>query len=115
MATHKRLTMLDWLAGRLHVSPFVAGILLAVIVVQLELQLYALADLARRDRVRGDRKWAWALVIAFGNLVGAIVYLAIGRPPAEVDFASGGSAAGTAGGEAARRAVDALYGTRDKR
>ena len=107
--------MLDWLAGRLHVSPAVSGILLALIVVQLAVQLYALADLARRDRVRGDRKWAWALLIVFGNLVGAIIYLAIARPPAELDIRAGDSAANTAGGEAARRAVDALYGPRDQR
>ena len=107
--------MLDWLAGRLHVSPTIAGLVLGLIVVQLALQLYALADLARRDRVRGDRKWAWALVIAFGNLVGAIVYLAVGRAPAEVDIPAGGSSANTAGGDAARRAVEALYGPRDQR
>ncbi len=107
--------MLDWLAGRLHVSPAIAGIVLGLIVVQLALQLYALADLARRDRVRGDRKWAWALVIVFGNLVGAIVYLAVGRAPAEVDITTGASGATTAGGESARRAVDALYGPRDQR
>ena len=106
--------MLDWLAGRLHVSPTIAGLVLGLIVVQLALQLYALADLARRDRVRGDRKWAWALVIAFGNLVGAIVYLAVGRAPAEVDIPAGASGASTAGGESARRAVDALYGPRDQ-
>ena len=106
--------MLEWLAGRLHISPTVAGILLGLIVVQLAVQLYALADLARRDRVRGDRKWPWALLIVFGNLVGAIVYLAIGPAPAEVDISAGGSAS-TAGGDAARRAVDALYGKRDKR
>jgi len=106
--------MLDWLAGRLHVSPTIAGLVLGLIVVQLALQLYALADLARRDRVRGDRKWAWALAIAFGNLVGAIVYLAVGRAPAEVDI-PGASGASTAGGESARRAVDALYGPRDQR
>ena len=88
--------MLDWLAGRLHVSPTIAGLVLGLIVVQLALQLYALADLARRDRVRGDRKWAWALAIAFGNLVGAIVYLAVGRAPAEVDIPAGASGASTA-------------------
>jgi len=107
--------MLNWLARRLDISPTVAGILLGLIVVQLALQLYALADLARRDRVRGERKWLWVLVIAFGNLLGAIVYLAVGRPPAEADLAAGGSAASTAGGEAARRAVDALYGPPDNR
>ena len=107
--------MLDWLARRLDVSPTVAGILLGLIVVQLAVQLYALADLARRDRVRGERKWVWALVIAFGNLVGAIVYLAVGRAPSEGDMPAVSSAASTAGGEAARRAVDALYGPRDQR
>ena len=107
--------MLNWLAGRLHVSPTVAGILLGLIIVQLALQLYALADLSRRDRVRGERKWLWILVIAFGNLVGAIVYLAIGRAPAEVDIPAGGTAASTAGGDAARHAVEALYGPRDQR
>jgi hypothetical protein len=106
--------MLDWLAGLLHISPKVAGILLGLIVVQLAVQLYALADLARRERVRGGRKWVWVLVIAFGNLLGAIIYLAVGPAPAEVDIPAGGSAASTAGGESARRAVDALYGTRDK-
>lgn len=107
--------MLDWLAGRLHVTPTVAGILIGLIVVQLAVQLYALADLVRRPRVRGDRKWLWALLIVVGNLLGAIIYLAIGRPTEGVDFPAGGSAASTAGGEAARRAVDALYGSSDKR
>jgi hypothetical protein len=65
--------------------------------------------------VRGDRKWAWALVIVFGTVVGAIVYLAVGRAPAEVDITTGASGATTAGGESARRAVDALYGPRDQR
>jgi len=106
--------MLDWLAGRLGISPTVAGLLLGLVVVQLALQLYALVDLARRDKVRGERKWVWVLVIAFGNLVGAIVYLAVGRPPAEGDLPAGATAASTAGDEAARRAVDALYGKRDR-
>jgi hypothetical protein len=57
------------------VSTTVAGLVVALVVVQLALQLFALADLARRDKVRGEKKWVWALVIAFGNVVGAIVYL----------------------------------------
>jgi uncharacterized membrane protein len=107
--------MLNWLAGRLHITQTVAGILIGLTAVQLAVQLYALADLARRDRVRGDRKWLWVLVIVLGNLVGAIIYLAIGPAPGEVDIPAGGSAASTAGGEAARHAVDALYGKRDQR
>lgn len=107
--------MLDWLAGRLGVSPTIAGLVIGLLVVQLAIQVYALVDLARRDRVRGAPKWLWALIIAFGNLVGAIVYLAVGRAPAEVDVSSTASGASTAGGESARRAVDALYGPRDHR
>ena len=103
--------MLDWIALRLHVSTTVAGLLLTLIVVQLSLQVYALVDLARRDTVRGGPKWLWVLIVAFGNLVGAIAYLAVGRtgPAAPSD---GGAAA--AGSDAARRAVDALYGPRDR-
>ncbi len=103
--------MLEWLARRMEVSTTVAALLLVLIVAQLATQIFALADLARRDRVRGDKKWVWVLVIAFGNLVGAIVYLAVGRtgPPAS------DSGAAAAGSDAARRAVDALYGPPDQR
>jgi hypothetical protein len=107
--------MLDWLAARLGISPTIVGLVLGLIVLQLSLQVYALVDLARRDRVRGGHKWLWALIIAFGNLVGAIVYLAVGRAPAEVDIPSTASGASTAGGDAGRRAVDSLYGPRDQR
>ena len=106
--------MLDWFARRFEVSPTVATVLLVLIVVQFSTQLYALVDLVRRSTVRGGRKWVWALVIALGNLPGAIAYLAAGRMPASVDVpaASGASAVGS---EAVKRAVDALYGPRDPR
>ena len=106
--------MLDRLAQFLDVSATVAALLLAVIVVQAATQAFALVDLARRDAVRGGRKWVWAIAIAFGNLPGAIAYLAAGRmSPDDVDLSDSGTA--VAGGDAARRAVDALYGPRDKR
>ena len=73
--------MLDQLAQRLGVSTTVAVLILALIVTQLALQIYALVDLARRDAVRGDKKRVWVLVIAFGNLIGAIAYLVVGRTP----------------------------------
>ncbi len=105
--------MLDRLARLLHVSTTVTAILLLVAAVQLATQLYALVDLARRDEVFGGKKWVWALVIVLGNLIGAIGYLVGGRLPPTVDIS--GSSASTAGSEAARRAVDALYGPRDGR
>ena len=107
--------MLDRFARLLDVSTTVAAIVLALIVAQLAMQVYALVDLARRDAVRGDRKWVWALVIAFGNLPGAIGYLVAGRPTPQVDVSGAPSGASAAGAEAARRAVDALYGPRDRR
>ena len=105
--------MLDRLARLLDVSTTVAAILLVLIVVQVATQVYALVDLARRETVRGGKKWVWALVIVLGNLVGAIAYLVAGRAVAEVDVPGAGSGASAGGGEAARRAVDELYKRRD--
>ena len=105
--------MLDRLARFLHVSTTVTAIVLLVFAVQVATQVYALVDLARRDEVFGGRKWVWALIIVPGNLLGAIGYLAGGRVTSTVD--DRGSGANTAGGEAARRAVDSLYGPSNER
>lgn len=107
--------MLERLAQMLGVSTSVAGILLGLSVLQVATQAYALVDLARRDAVRGGRKWVWALVVVLGNLPGAIAYLAAGRLPPTIDVSTARSGASTAAGDAGRRAVDALYGPRDQR
>ena len=107
--------MLERFARMLDVSTTVAAIMLGVLVLQVATQAYALVDLARPDAVRGEKKWVWALVVALGNLPGAIAYLAAGRTPPAVDVPGAGSGASTAGGDAASRAVDALYGSRDRR
>ena len=107
--------MLDRFARLLDVSTTVAAIVLVLVVAQVATQVYALVNLARRDTVRGGRKWVWALVIAFGNLPGASAYLVAGGPEREADGSGVGSGASARGGDAARRAVDALYGPRDRR
>jgi hypothetical protein len=107
--------MLDRFARLLNVSTTVAAIVLALAVVQLATQAYALIDLARRDAVFGGRKWIWALIIALGNLPGAIGYLVAGRPDSAAKVPSGDSRASAAGGDAARRAVDVLYNSDDRR
>ena len=107
--------MLDRFARLLDVSTTVAAIALALIVAQVVMQVYALADLARRDSVRGGKKWVWALGIVLGNLPGAIAYLAAGRATPAVDVGGAGSSASAGGGDAAQRALDVLYHPRDRR
>ncbi len=48
------------------------------ILIQLLLIVVALFDLFKRERTRGP-KWLWALIILFVNLIGPIIYFAIGR------------------------------------
>ena len=48
-------------------------------IVQVSLQVACLVHIVRRrDRPPGGR-WLWAAVIVLGNLLGVIVYLAVGR------------------------------------
>jgi hypothetical protein len=107
--------MLDRLADLIGVSRTVAALVLALIVVQVATQVFALVDLARRDAVRGGRKWVWALVIALGSLPGAIGYLAAGRTTSDADVSGARAGTSAGGAESARRAVDTLYGPRDQR
>jgi hypothetical protein len=107
--------MLDRFARLLEISTTLAALTLVLLVVQVAMQVYALVDLARRDAVRGGRKWVWALIIALGNLPGALIYLAAGRLPPEVNVTSASSGASAVGADAARRAVDVLYNSDDRR
>lgn len=64
--------------------PAVLAVLGVLALLQLTLCAIALVDLARRPReavVFGNR-WAWLAIIVLVNLIGAIVYLAIGRKQA---------------------------------
>lgn len=53
-------------------------ILLPLFIIQIGLMLFAIIDLIRREKVRGQ-KWIWALVILFVNIIGPIVYFLAGR------------------------------------
>lgn len=46
---------------------------------QLALQVWGVIDLARRPGVPARSRWTWALVVMLGGIVGATVYLAVGR------------------------------------
>jgi bacteriorhodopsin len=54
-------------------------LIIPLILIQLALMIFALIDLARRQKTRGP-KWLWVLVIIFGELLGPIIYFLVGRP-----------------------------------
>ncbi len=60
--------------------------LMPLILIEFGLKIFALLDLAKRDktRVQGGKKWVWVVVILFFSLLGSIVYLVIGRTEGEV-------------------------------
>jgi Phospholipase_D-nuclease N-terminal len=81
--------------------------LVALGLVELALVVFCIIDIVRRPAVLGDRKWVWIVIVALFNLVGSIIYLAIGRvqpPPPETH-----AEPGAAGGRVAA-AADILYG-----
>jgi len=55
-------------------------LLIPVIIIELGLLVVALRDLLRPERrVRGDSKLMWGIIIVVINIIGPILYLAIGR------------------------------------
>ncbi len=91
-------------------EPYVYA-LLALAVVQIVVQVWALVDLVRVDAVVGGRKWLWALLIIFVSnfALGAILYFAIGRRvQAPVEEASPEQQVSDE--EKTERVLDALYG-----
>jgi hypothetical protein len=58
----------------------VAAIVLPLLAIQLLLVIVALRDLLRPERrVKGGNKWLWAVIIVVGELLGPLLYFALGR------------------------------------
>jgi hypothetical protein len=53
-------------------------IVIPIIVIQLSLMIFCLFKLSK-DAVKYLPKWVWALIIIFGELLGPIIYLILGR------------------------------------
>lgn len=53
-------------------------LLIPIVVLQLALQIFALVDVARREKTKGP-KWIWVLVIVFGEILGSVIYFIFGR------------------------------------
>lgn len=101
--------MIQTLSEQLGVSAGTIYALFALSAVEMALAIWALIDLIRRERVLGDRKWIWALVILLINGIGPIIYLVIGRRVPEA--AEDTHRIQADGGDRAQRAVDTLYGS----
>ena len=54
-------------------------LLIPLVLIQLVLMIICLRDLFRREKVKGLPKWAWAIIIVLGELIGPTVYLIVGR------------------------------------
>jgi hypothetical protein len=99
---------------KLHMdlSSLPAGVLVIlglVLLAELALAVFALVDLVRRPRQRVvfGNKWVWVAIIVLVNLVGPILYLAVGRKPGPpVDE----TPPVAAGGTSMTSVADALYG-----
>jgi hypothetical protein len=53
-------------------------LLIPIVILQLGLQIFALVDVARREKTKGP-KWIWVLVIIFGEILGSVIYFIFGR------------------------------------
>ncbi len=53
---------------------------LPLVVIQVGLQIYALYDIYRNGGTRPPLPtWAWVVIVAFGELIGVILYFVLGR------------------------------------
>ena len=102
--------MLHWFSSHGISTPLAIAII-ALGVIQITLQIWALVDLIRRP-ASTQRKVVFGAVIVLVGLVGAIAYLAVGRSMLEEEAraASAGGAGGAGDEDARRRALDQLYG-----
>jgi hypothetical protein len=100
-------------AGQLATLPVWLLVVLGVIALaEIALDVIALVDLYRRPvaQVTFGNKWVWVILIILINLIGSILYLAIGRHrPPQAD--AGAQPTGRRADPAS--VADALYGPRD--
>jgi len=79
-------------------------LVIPLVVVEVGLMVFGLWDLTRPGRrVRGDSRLVWALIIVFVNVLGPIIYFAVGREEREAETTS--DAAGAPAGPPAPGAI----------
>jgi len=50
-----------------------------LILIQLAVQIYALVDLFRKGKTKNLNLGIWLIIILFGEILGSIIYLLVGR------------------------------------
>lgn len=50
-----------------------------LVLIQLAVQIYALVDLFKKGKTKSLNMGVWLIIILFGEVLGAIVYLLVGR------------------------------------
>ena len=81
--------------------------------VQVAVEITALVVLVRTpvERLVLGKKWPWALLIVFVNLIGAIVFLAAGRRPAPAVDPLAMQMPSAGAGQTGPDLADALFGS----
>lgn len=105
--------MSDPLSGLNAIPESIRPFLYVLIGLQLVAQAFALVRLwlTPEQRLVFGKRWVWLLIIIFGELIGAIVFIAVGRKPAPAaDPLARGEV--PVAGDRATRAADVLYGGR---
>ncbi len=88
----------------------------ALIVIQMAVLVIALTKLMQTpdERLMFGKKWPWIIIILFVNLIGGLVFLAVGRKPAVVaDPLASSQDDAERPADRAERAADVLYGSKD--
>jgi hypothetical protein len=60
-------------------------LIIPLMILEFALMVIALVDVIRRERVRGNNKVVWIIVIVLVNIIGPIIYLLFGRQEAPLD------------------------------
>lgn len=104
------------MSANVGLSEIPEGLLLplaVLVAVQIAVQVFAIVRLFKTpERLLSAKRWIWLLVILLGEIVGAVVFLAVGRRPAPAEEPQR-TAPNDAASQRASRAADVLYGPRD--
>jgi hypothetical protein len=60
-------------------NSLIVAVVIPLLLIQVGLIVWALVDLAKRERVKGGSKIIWVLVVVLFEFIGPILYLAWGR------------------------------------